>query len=67
MDIVIILVALAVRNSWKKNPLAPKGIGGIFEMLVEMIYNMTETTAGNIPPRFFPGSRRSSSCCFLLT
>ena len=54
MDIVIILVALAVRNSWKKNPLAPKGIGGIFEMLVEMIYNMTETTAGKYTPKIFP-------------
>ncbi len=54
MYIVIILVALAVRNAWKKNPLAPKGIGGIFEMFVEMIYNMTETTAGKYAPKVFP-------------
>lgn len=54
MYIVILLIALAVRNSSKKDPLAPKGIGGIFEMLVEMIYNMTETTAGKYAPKVFP-------------
>ncbi len=54
MYIVIILVALAIRNSVKKDPLAPKGIGGIFEMLVDAIYNMTETTAGKFTPKIFP-------------
>lgn len=54
MDVIIILVALAVRNAAKKAPLAPKGIGGIFEMFVEVIYNMTETTAGKFTPKVFP-------------
>jgi len=54
MYIVIILIALAVRNSWKKNPVAPKGIAGVFEMLVDMIYNMTETTAGKYAAKVFP-------------
>ena len=54
MYVIIFLIALSVRNAIKKNPLAPKGIGGIFEMLVEMIYNMTETTAGKYAPKIFP-------------
>ena len=54
MYVIIFLIALSVRNAIKKNPLAPKGIGGIFEMLVEMIYNMTETTSGKYAPKIFP-------------
>jgi F-type H+-transporting ATPase subunit a len=54
MDVLIILIALGVRNAAKKNPLAPKGIGGIFEMLIEMLYNLTESTAGKHAAKIFP-------------
>ena len=54
MDIVIILIALGVRNAAKKNELAPGGIGGVFEMLVEMLYNLTQNTAGKFASKIFP-------------
>lgn len=54
MDVIIILIALGVRNSARKNELAPKGIGGIFEMLIEMLYNLTESTAGKYASQIFP-------------
>lgn len=54
MDIVIIIIALAVRNAVKKDDLAPKGLAGVFEMLVEMLYNMTESTAGKWAKKVFP-------------
>lgn len=54
MDVVIILLALGVRNAAKKNELAPKGIGGVFEMLIEMLYNLTESTAGKFAGKIFP-------------
>jgi F-type H+-transporting ATPase subunit a len=54
MDVIIILIALGVRNSAKKNALAPKGIGGVFEMLIEVLYNLTESTAGKYAAQIFP-------------
>lgn len=54
MDVVIILVALLVRNGIKKNNIAPKGIAGAFEMIVDMLYKMAETTAGKYAKTIFP-------------
>ncbi len=54
MDVVIILIALAVRNGARKNGMVPKGIAGAFEMLVDMLYNLTETTAGKFTKKVFP-------------
>lgn len=54
MDVVIILVALAVRNGSRKNGMVPKGLAGGFEMLVEMLYNLTESTAGKYAKKVFP-------------
>jgi len=54
MDIVIIVIALVVRHAAKKDELAPKGLAGVFEMLVEMLYNMTESTAGKWAKKVFP-------------
>ncbi len=54
MDLVIILIALGVRNAAKKNELAPGGIGGAFEMLIEMLYNLTQNTAGKYAAKIFP-------------
>ncbi len=54
MDVVIIIIALIVRRAAKKDELAPKGLAGVFEMLVEMLYNMTESTAGKWTKKIFP-------------
>lgn len=54
VDIVIILMALAVKRALQGGNLVPKGITAIVEMLVEVIYNMTETSAGKYTKKVFP-------------
>ncbi len=54
MDVVILVVALMVRNGARKNGLVPKGIAGAFEMIVDTLYNMTESTAGKYAKKVFP-------------
>lgn len=53
-DVVIILLALAVRNSIRKGGLVPQGISGAFEALIEVLYNLAESTAGKHVKVIFP-------------
>lgn len=53
-DAIIILLALAVRNSLRKGGLVPSGISGAVEALVEVLYNLTESTAGRYARLIFP-------------
>ena len=54
VDIIILLMALAVNKALKGGNLVPKGITAIVEMLVEVLYNMTETSAGKYTKKIFP-------------
>ena len=54
MDVVIVIIALLVRNGARKNGLVPKGIAGAFDMIVDMLYKMTESTAGKYAKKIFP-------------
>ena len=54
MDVVILVVAFLVRIGARKNGLVPKGIAGAFEMIVDTLYNMTESTAGKYAKKVFP-------------
>lgn len=54
VDLVVLLLALAVRNDLRNGDLVPHGISGAMEMLVEMLYNMTESTAGKWAKTIFP-------------
>ena len=54
LDLVVILLALAVRNSLSKGSLVPSGISGAFEALVEVLYNLCESTAGRWAKTIFP-------------
>lgn len=55
VDIIVILLALAVRNSLaRKTDLVPSGISGAMEALVEVLYNLTESTAGRWARTIFP-------------
>jgi F-type H+-transporting ATPase subunit a len=47
-------MALAVKRALQGGNLVPKGITAIVEMLVEVIYNMTETSAGKYTKKVFP-------------
>jgi F-type H+-transporting ATPase subunit a len=53
-DVLIILLALAVRNSVRKSTLVPTGISGAMEALIEVLYNMCESTAGRHAKLIFP-------------
>ncbi|OJX47361.1 MAG: hypothetical protein BGO78_18025 [Chloroflexi bacterium 44-23] len=54
VDLIIILFALLVRNGLRGGSLIPKGVSAVFEMLVEMLYNLTETSAGKFTKQIFP-------------
>lgn len=57
-DIIILLLALIVRRVVKKvekdGSLIPMGVTGAIEAILEMIYNLTESTAGKWAKRIFP-------------
>ncbi len=55
--IVILPLARATRNSLKKSAqtdLVPRGIGNLMEAIVEMLYNLTEGSAGRYARMIFP-------------
>lgn len=54
VDVIVILLALAVRNSLRKGSLVPSGVSGAVEALVEILYNLTESTAGRHARMIFP-------------
>jgi len=58
IDLVIIGIALAVRNSIKKaertGDYVPRGIAGAMEWILEALYNLTETSAGKWARKIFP-------------
>jgi len=51
VDLILVGIILAVRNAIKraetKDDLVPQGISGAIEAILEMIYNLTEQTAGS--------------------
>lgn len=54
MDVLIILIAFAVRQATRSSNLAPKGIAGMMEFAVDALYKLTETTAGKWAKKIFP-------------
>ena len=53
-DVLLILAALGVFSAYHKKDRVPGGIAGVFEMLVEVFYNMVKNTAGKWAPTIFP-------------
>lgn len=53
-DVVLLLLALAVRRAVSSGELIPSGISGAVEALLEVIHNLTETTAGKWTKTIFP-------------
>lgn len=53
-DIILLLIALAVRKATSSGDLIPKGISGAMEALIETLYNLTETSAGKWTKTIFP-------------
>ncbi len=54
VDIIVILIAWGVRQGLRKGDLVPRGIAGAMELLVEALYNMTESAAGKWAKQIFP-------------
>lgn len=54
VDLAVILIAFAVRQGLRKETLVPTGIAGAAEALVEVLYNLTESTAGRHAKKIFP-------------
>jgi len=54
VDTLVILVALFFNRAVKKGNLVLKGIPGALEALLEMLFNMTESTAGKWAWTIFP-------------
>ncbi|NMC78909.1 MAG: F0F1 ATP synthase subunit A [Chloroflexi bacterium] len=54
LDIIIIGIALAVRRATRSGDLVPTGISGAIEALMEVLYNLTESTAGRWTKKVFP-------------
>jgi F-type H+-transporting ATPase subunit a len=52
--IVLIVMAYAVKRILSKSSLEPHGIAGALEMLVEYLFNMTESSAGKWAATIFP-------------
>jgi F-type H+-transporting ATPase subunit a len=53
-DVIILLLGLAVYRASRSGNLVPSGLSGAVEALVEVLYNLTETTAGKWAKAIFP-------------
>jgi len=53
-DVLLILMALSVRRAVKSGSLIPQGFSGAVEALLEVLYNLTESTAGKWAKTIFP-------------
>ena len=53
-DVILILIAFAVSRAVRSGELIPKGIPGAIEAILEVINNLTESTAGKWSKRIFP-------------
>lgn len=53
-DIILILIALSVRRAATSGELIPSGFSGAVEALLEVLFNLTESTAGKWAKKIFP-------------
>lgn len=53
-DVLLILAGIAVFRAYRKQDVVPKGIANVFEMIVEALYKLTESTAGRWARKVFP-------------
>jgi len=54
VHIFIIALAYMVRQSLRKGDLVPRGVAGAMEGLIEVLYNLTESSAGKHAKKIFP-------------
>ncbi len=54
VDLVVLLIAFGVRQALRKGDLIPRGLSGAVEAFIEVLYNLTETSAGKWTRQIFP-------------
>jgi F-type H+-transporting ATPase subunit a len=54
MDLIILVIALVVKSRVKEYTLIAKGFTGALEMLIEVLYNLAQSTAGKWAKKIFP-------------
>ena len=53
-DVIILLIAFIVNRTLKGGSIVPGGLAGAMEALLELLYNLTESTAGKWARSIFP-------------
>jgi F-type H+-transporting ATPase subunit a len=53
-DVILLLIAFSVYRAVQRGEMVPRGIAGAVEALLEVIYNLTESTAGRWARSIFP-------------
>ena len=53
-DVILLAIAFVVRRAVNRGNLVPGGLAGAVEALLEVIYNLTESTAGRWAKTIFP-------------
>jgi F-type H+-transporting ATPase subunit a len=53
-DVIVIIIALIVRRAATSGEMVPRGFSGAVEALLEVMYNLTESTAGKWTKTIFP-------------
>lgn len=54
VDVLVLLIAFTVQRAVRSGELVPTGLSGAIEALLEMLYNLTESTAGKWARKIFP-------------
>jgi len=54
VDLILLAIALSVRSAIKSGKEVLEGFGGAVETILELIYNLTESTAGKYAKKIFP-------------
>jgi F-type H+-transporting ATPase subunit a len=54
VDIILLLIALSVYRAVKSGSMVPSGFAGAIEAILEVIYNLTESTTSKWAKRIFP-------------
>ncbi|MDT8899233.1 F0F1 ATP synthase subunit A [Thermanaerothrix sp. 4228-RoL] len=54
VDLIVLWIAWSVQRTVRKGDLVPRGIAGALEALIEILYNLTESSAGRWAKEIFP-------------
>jgi F-type H+-transporting ATPase subunit a len=54
LDVLLILMALAVRRATRKGDMVLSGLPGVIELILEGLYNLVESSAGKWTRKIFP-------------